>query len=376
MVEQVMFFALGFLVMGVFGLLFLPFYWRRAVRLSTQALERQIPLSMGEIVAERDALRATAAAKIRLVEIKAEGDREARARDMIELGRRAGEISRRDDALGKVRREAERLGSELARAVRAQAEAEAGQAASEKEIFDATGLMQRSRAAHEDLSLEHRQLSAHADGQRATIAALDTRSTGLELRLEGRDRALREAEALHGELAAAAAGLRVRLASASADREEAAQAFARLESRHATARALLGRARAQLDDSRRRRDVLAAAKEAEAALVRQGEEALGQANSRERELREAMARQAEVARASEHNLSRRIDGLREEVARLQGAAAATPPDADLAMLRQSIGEIGREMLRLHRALAEQGGGPPAQKLRALQAGAPRAASLT
>ena len=53
-----MVFALGFLLCGLLTLLFLPAFWRRAVRLSVRRVEMQMPLSMSEIVAERDQLRA------------------------------------------------------------------------------------------------------------------------------------------------------------------------------------------------------------------------------------------------------------------------------------------------------------------------------
>lgn len=58
MIEQVLVFALGFLVAGLIWLLFLPAFWRRAVRLSRARVERVLPLSLNEIEAEKDRLRA------------------------------------------------------------------------------------------------------------------------------------------------------------------------------------------------------------------------------------------------------------------------------------------------------------------------------
>ncbi|HEY8578608.1 MAG TPA: hypothetical protein VIL72_01885, partial [Beijerinckiaceae bacterium] len=68
MIEQLMIFALGFLSAGLLSLLFLPAFWRRAMRLSRRRLEMQMPLSMDEIVAERDQLRAEFAAERRRLE--------------------------------------------------------------------------------------------------------------------------------------------------------------------------------------------------------------------------------------------------------------------------------------------------------------------
>ena len=79
--------ALGFLTASLLALLLLPAVWARAVRLSTRRLEMQLPLSMGEIIAERDQLRAEFATEARRIEQKAERLLEQRAGDMAEIGR-------------------------------------------------------------------------------------------------------------------------------------------------------------------------------------------------------------------------------------------------------------------------------------------------
>ena len=87
-----MVFALGFLIAGLLTLLFLPVFWRRAVRLSTRRLEMQMPLSTREIVAERDHLRAIHATEQRRIEQHSEVLRAAHARGLGEIGRQTGEI--------------------------------------------------------------------------------------------------------------------------------------------------------------------------------------------------------------------------------------------------------------------------------------------
>ena len=88
-----MIFALGFLSAGLLTLLFLPAFWRRAVRLSTRRLETQMPLTMSEIVTERDQLRASFATEQRRLEQKIEDIAEQRAHDLGELGRRTTRIA-------------------------------------------------------------------------------------------------------------------------------------------------------------------------------------------------------------------------------------------------------------------------------------------
>lgn len=58
MIELVLVFLLGMLVAGLIWLVLLPAFWRRAVRLTTERVERGLPLSTNEIHAEQDRLRA------------------------------------------------------------------------------------------------------------------------------------------------------------------------------------------------------------------------------------------------------------------------------------------------------------------------------
>jgi len=102
LIEQAMIFALGFLVSGLLALLFLPAFWRRALRLSTRRLEMLMPLSMAEVFAERDQLRAQAAVEIRRAEQKLEAMRKDAAGHLAENGRRAAIIARLETELASL----------------------------------------------------------------------------------------------------------------------------------------------------------------------------------------------------------------------------------------------------------------------------------
>src|ERR1700684_4284410 len=58
MVEPIMYLAIGFLVSMLFGLMIVPLVHNRAVRLTTRRMEAATPLSMAEIQADKDQLRA------------------------------------------------------------------------------------------------------------------------------------------------------------------------------------------------------------------------------------------------------------------------------------------------------------------------------
>lgn len=72
MIEQIMFFVLGLLAAGLLLIALLPALWRRAVRLTRQALEATLPLSPEEIAAEKDQIRAAHAVEIRRIETERE----------------------------------------------------------------------------------------------------------------------------------------------------------------------------------------------------------------------------------------------------------------------------------------------------------------
>ena len=179
-----MIFALGFLVSGLLTLMFLPAFWRRALRLSTRRLEMQMPLSMAEIVAERDQLRAEFATQRRRIEQRCEALVAERARDMGELGRRARLIAALDAELADNKRKVLEQRAALDVAERRIADAEGQFAAADKELFDIEGRLARVTDAAADLDRDYKALTAVAEERRAAIAAIETRAAGLAMRVE------------------------------------------------------------------------------------------------------------------------------------------------------------------------------------------------
>ena len=99
MIEQAMYFALGFLAAGLFTLMFLPAFWRRAMRLSLRRLRCSTPLSLEKMAAERDLLRAEFAARYRGLEQKMEAVRSGKAADMLAIGEGVARIADLDGQL-------------------------------------------------------------------------------------------------------------------------------------------------------------------------------------------------------------------------------------------------------------------------------------
>lgn len=94
MIESIMFFALGFLISSLLGLIILPLVHARAVRLTTRRIEASAPVSMAEIQAGKDQLRAEFAMSTRRLEMSVEQLKAKTARQLTELGKQADAINK------------------------------------------------------------------------------------------------------------------------------------------------------------------------------------------------------------------------------------------------------------------------------------------
>ncbi|WP_395666899.1 hypothetical protein [Methylocella sp.] len=160
MIEQAMAFALGFAAAGLIALAIAPAFWARAVRLVTRRLELAAPLSMREIVAGRDLLRAEFAVERRALEQKAAQLRAERAADRIEIGRRTIDMAALRDSLAQLADEGAAKDDLLVRLRRALHEKQAECAAALSALHAAEGLEERDRA--EAMALRRSLLDAEA----------------------------------------------------------------------------------------------------------------------------------------------------------------------------------------------------------------------
>jgi hypothetical protein len=101
MVEPMMYFALGALAAGLCALLLLSPVHTRAVRLATRRLEANIPLSLAQIRADKDLLRAEFAVATRRYEMTIAQLRTRMTGQRAELGRKTDEINRLKLRLGE-----------------------------------------------------------------------------------------------------------------------------------------------------------------------------------------------------------------------------------------------------------------------------------
>src|SRR5436190_12404381 len=101
MIEPIMYLAIGFLVSMLFGLMIVPLVHNRAVRLTTKRMEAATPLSMAEIQADKDQLRAEFAMSARRLEMSVEQLKNKTTSQLAELGKKSDAINRMKVELGE-----------------------------------------------------------------------------------------------------------------------------------------------------------------------------------------------------------------------------------------------------------------------------------
>src|ERR1700736_5239697 len=98
MIESIMFFGGGFLVASLLALVLISFVHHRAVRLTHRRLEDAIPVSMAEIQADKDNLRAEFAMSARRLEMSVE-QLKAKATNQL------GDLARKTEAITRLKAE-------------------------------------------------------------------------------------------------------------------------------------------------------------------------------------------------------------------------------------------------------------------------------
>ena len=101
MIEPIMFVGIGFLVAGLLVIGVIPLVHARAVRLTMRRLEASTPLSMAEIQADKDQLRAEFAMSTRRLEMSVEQMKAKTTSQLAEIGKKSEAIGRLKLELGE-----------------------------------------------------------------------------------------------------------------------------------------------------------------------------------------------------------------------------------------------------------------------------------
>ena len=194
MIEPIMYFGIGFLVAALVGLVVIPLVHGRAVRLTMRRLEAATPLSMAEIQADKDQLRAEFAMSTRRLEQSVEHLKTKSTSQLAELGKKGDAINRLKIELG------EKTATIFALEARDKALRDQLRA-TEEEFAVKTSTMLEAQRALSDKEAELARLigalderSSQAESQKVEIVALRTQVDALKERLDTAGNELRVVE--------------------------------------------------------------------------------------------------------------------------------------------------------------------------------------
>ena len=387
MIESVMYFGIGFLVAALLGLLFLPLVHNRAVRLTMKRLEASTPLSIAEIRADKDQLRAEFAMTTRRLEMSVDKLKAKTTTQLAELGKKTDAINHLKKELGektatifaletrdKTLRDQLR-GTEEEFQIKSSAlrEAERQLADKEAELTKLLGeLGERSLVANHqqtEISALHAQVEALrvgvSDSERA-VAETENRLARERVDAEAATKELAEARARLGDLGTRVNELERQLFVQQTEAEVLNRRVQELETRLGEQGRMLAERDYQLD---RTRSELDGARKIEADLRSELAATGSRSNSAVDRFRTEIAQlETQLAAAmDERNKFQREIGTMKRDAESTWAAERV----ENALLRERINDVAAEVARLTAAL--EGPGSPIESMLAEAAAETRGA---
>src|SRR6202171_229112 len=177
MIEPLMYLAIGFLVSMLFGLMIVPLVHTRAVRLTTRRLEAATPLSMAEIQADKDQLRAEFAMSARRLEMNVDQLKNKTTSQLAELGKKSDAINRMKIELGEKNATIFSLEARE-KAVKEQLRA------TEEEFTNKTGSLRDAEQALKDKQHELARLNAELTDRSMTAESRQTELLAVRSQIE------------------------------------------------------------------------------------------------------------------------------------------------------------------------------------------------
>jgi predicted nucleic acid-binding Zn-ribbon protein len=362
MIEPIMYFGLGFLAATLLALIIMPFVHGRAERLTTRRLEAAIPVSLAEIQADKDQLRAEFAMSTRRLEMSVDQLKRKTTGQLAELGKKA-------DAINQLKAE---VGEKTATifALEAREKNFKDQLhATEDELAAKTDALHEAERALADKQAELARLTGNlddrsvtSDSQRVEIVALKTQVDALKTQVADLGRAVKDTEGRLEQERRGAEAAANELALERGQVEKLGERVGQLEHQLAvqtTEAEILGRRVAELETRLAEQARMLGERERERDQLRLDLEA---ARRVENDLRQELAGvdrrhgAATDALASEKaSAEAQLDRAREERAKLQREIAAMKREAETswaaervenALLRERINDVAAEVVRL------------------------------
>jgi hypothetical protein len=191
MIEPIMFIGIGFLVAGLLVIGAIPMVHARAVRLTQRRLEAMTPMSMAEIHADKDQLRAEFAMSTRRLEMSVD---QMKARTSTQLA----EIGKKSEAVGRLKLE---LGEKAAALLGAEAKVNAlteELQSTRNDLAAKTGALQQTERTLAERTAELARFtgqfndsSMRVDSQRVELITLQAQAEVFKGRIESHQQEIR-----------------------------------------------------------------------------------------------------------------------------------------------------------------------------------------
>ncbi len=373
MIEAIMFFALGFLAASLIALVLLSAVWHRAVRLTTRRIEGAIPVSMAEIQADKDQLRAEFAMSTRRLEASVEQLKLKTTEQLADIGRKSetirllkNEVEEKTAAITALEAQ-ERTLRERLRSTEEELSAKA------KSLHEAEAEL--SVKVNQIAQLNHSlsDKTSEAESNRVEIIALETQCTGLKSRIAELEREVASTEERLAEERTQAENAARNLSEERKNAEALSAQIADLEKKLAASREEaeeLSRNIANLEEESRRQQALAAQREKDLLAMIAARDASLEASAQaldtskaeilhlHKEIDEAgrsYTATIEHLKAEKTMLEGALVQLREDRDRLQQEVVRLKQEAetawanerlDSALLRERINDVAAEVARL------------------------------
>jgi chromosome segregation ATPase len=389
MIEPIMFFGIGFLISSLFGLVLIPLVHNRAVRLTMRRLEAATPLSMAEIQADKDQLRAEFAMSTRRLELSVEQMKAKTTSQLAELGKKTDAINRLKVELGEKTAAIFSLEARE-KALKDQLQAtEAEHSVKLGALREAERMLAEKRAELGKVSADLDERSVAADSQRIEAVALRTQVDALKERVGNYEREAEEIGNRLGQERRAAASASAELNEERGKADKLGDRVMQLERAlvaQTTEAEMLGRRIQEMDgrladqmrvlsdrelECSQLRDKIAAVEKTEGDLRAE----LAAAVTRNRSATESLVKEKALVEDQLAQSQTERQRLQNEVAGMKREAEQTwaAERVENALLRERINDIAAEIARL--TIALEGKDSPIEAMlagEAAGAGAPRA----
>jgi chromosome segregation ATPase len=193
-IEIIMYFGIGFLTASLLGLIVIPLVHNRAIRLTVRRLEAATPLSMAEIQADKDQLRAEFAISTRRLELTVD---QLKARSTSQLK----ELGKKSEVIAVLKQELDHKSAamtaleERERTLREQISlTEQEHSLKAAAVHETSLALANKEAALASLTAELGQRAMLTDTQKAEITVLNTQVDALKGQLERYEKDVKDAE--------------------------------------------------------------------------------------------------------------------------------------------------------------------------------------